>query len=418
MKNAYLEQVQQSTSLLEEDLKVSAAHLSPMSARGGGGARGGGRAPAVEVRVTGFWRWQSVVVPPNALVVHTRRGHKEPLHCGLGLSFRFNPYTDAFLAVPAAMQTLIINANCICKERQGVVVQAYLQWEIDDFALAYRKLDLSDPYEPMRVTNAQLRQQAEATVKDTVAGMGIDEVLADKQPIMVELTRRLREVAEGREGKEGLGLRIVTVQIKEAIVSSSALWESLQRSFRAEREEVARLAELESASRVEARQREEVLVKERAEQARKQEMARLKAQVESESFDLAQRERARRAEVEAANAVAMAAQEEVTLKAREALKALEAQAAREEAARALEAELLEARARLALEAERVALAQNITPEQLRERLISLLPQIARELPKPTELRVYEGGQGAQVAQLVEGLMGALERAARGAGEVR
>src|SRR3954447_21316196 len=34
----------------------------------------------VDYRITGWWFWKSVVVPPNVYVVHTRRGHPEPLH--------------------------------------------------------------------------------------------------------------------------------------------------------------------------------------------------------------------------------------------------------------------------------------------------------------------------------------------------
>src|SRR5437879_4255601 len=34
---------------------------------------------AIAYRVTGFWRWKTVVVPPNVYVVHTRRGHPEPI---------------------------------------------------------------------------------------------------------------------------------------------------------------------------------------------------------------------------------------------------------------------------------------------------------------------------------------------------
>src|SRR5439155_21270490 len=90
-----------------------------------GGPVGGN---AVDVRVSGWWRWQNVVIPPNAYVVHTRRGRAEPLHCGLGISFRFDPVTDSFLVVPSAMQTIIINANCICREKQGILVQGYGQW--------------------------------------------------------------------------------------------------------------------------------------------------------------------------------------------------------------------------------------------------------------------------------------------------
>ena len=402
MDNEYLKQVQQSTVLLERDLKTN-KKASPMLSVSSN-AQQAPLTPAVEVKESGFWKWRSVVVPPNALVVHTRRGHKEPLHCGLGLSFTFNPYTDAYLAVPAAMQTLIINANCICKERQGVMVQAYLQWVIDDFNLAYQKLDFSDPYEPMRVTNTQLRQQAEATVKDTVAGMGIDEVLADKQPIIEELTRRLREVAEGREGEGGLGLRIVTVQIKEAIVSSASLWQSLQQAFRSEREEIARIAKLESASRIRSREHEETLKTEQLEQQQRRERERLKMELSAQTFDLEQAEKVRRAELEAKSAVEVAEREEVILKAQAALEAQKSQLERAEALETLRHELSCAREHLKLEAERLELARLVTPNQLKEQLISSLPQIAQALPQPKEMKVYEGGQAVQLTQLIEGLM--------------
>ena len=103
---------------------------------------------AIGYRVTGFWRWKTVVVPPNVYVVHTRRGHPEPVTLGLGTSFRFDPATDAFLLIPASMQTIVINAKCITSVRQGVLVQAYVQWIIDDLATAYRRLDFSDSDRP------------------------------------------------------------------------------------------------------------------------------------------------------------------------------------------------------------------------------------------------------------------------------
>src|SRR6185369_8770835 len=124
---------------------------------------------AVEVRVTGFARWKTVLVPPNAFVVHTRRGRAEPLHVGLGVSFRYNPATDSYLVVPGAMQTILINAYCICRELQGVLVQAYVQWIIQDFSTAYRRLDFGDAEDPMRLVNLQLKEQAEAAIKDKVS---------------------------------------------------------------------------------------------------------------------------------------------------------------------------------------------------------------------------------------------------------
>jgi hypothetical protein len=275
--NDYLNQVLAEQACVEDELRPRRGAAAPPAAPAPGGAvrfkKGIGatreeaeedhdkavgtrHVSALDYRIRGFWRWKSVVVSPNVYVVHTRRGHAEPLHIGLGVSFRYDPVTDAFLVIPAAMQTLLINARCICAERSGILVQGYVQWIIDDLRTAYRKLDFSDPADPMRIVNVQLREQAEAAIKDKVATMGIDAVLADKQPIIEELTHRLRAVAEGSRDNEssGLGLKIVTVQIKEAVVSSTRLWENLQKPFRAEREKLARMAEMEVQEEIACRE--------------------------------------------------------------------------------------------------------------------------------------------------------------------
>src|SRR5262249_55797387 len=246
-------------------------------------------------------KWKTVVVPPNFYVVHTRRDHAEPLHVGLGISFRFNPYTDAFLVIPAAVQTLLINARCICAERQGVLVQGYLQWVVEDIRPAYRRLDFADPRDPMRIVNIQLREQAEAAIKDKVATMGIDDVLSDKQPIIEELTHRLRAVAEGSregDGTSGLGLKIVQVQIKEAVVSSKRLWENLQMPFRAEREKLARLAELEAQQQIAKQELAIRQARETAEMETERQLAQVRAAQERERYDREQAEAARRLRVE------------------------------------------------------------------------------------------------------------------------
>ena len=200
----------------------------------------------IPVRQTGFWIFTQIIVPPNVYVVHTRIGRPAPVTIGMGLSFRYNPYTDAYLVVPAAMQTIGIVANSISREKQGINVLAYVQWQINDFSVAYRKLDFSDMRDPLGIVNAQLREQAEAAIKDKIATMSVEEVLTDKEPIIAELTARLKAVAEGRgdDADEGLGIKIVTVQIKEALVSSQRLWEDLQAPFRYEQEKTARISYL------------------------------------------------------------------------------------------------------------------------------------------------------------------------------
>ena len=215
----------------------------------------------LRVRETGFWIWKRVIVPPNAYVVHTRIGRKEPVTLGLGISFNYNPYTDAYLIVPAAMQTIGVVSNCISKEKQGLNVLAYVQWQIAEFAIAYKKLDFSDSSDPLGIVNAQLREQADAAIKDKIATMSVDEVLTDKAPVIEELTRRLTEVSEGRvrgsnADDEGLGIKIVTVQIKEAYVSSQSLWENLQAPFRHERERIAQLSYLDFQEEIRRKQLE------------------------------------------------------------------------------------------------------------------------------------------------------------------
>jgi len=252
----------------------------------------------IKVRETGFWLWKNVIVPPNAYVVHTRIGRKEPITLGLGVSFRYNPYKDAYLVVPAAMQTIGVVANCITKEKQGINILAYLQWQIDDFSVAYRKLDFSDLRDPLGIVNAQLSEQAEAAIKDKISTMSVEEVLTDKAPIIEELTTRLKTVAEGRGGEkdEGLGIKIITVQIRESLVSSQRLWQDLQAQFRHQQARAARVSELTMQAEIrqkelETRQANEIgeaetrVAIERIKQSRETEAANLRISEEMTRFN-------------------------------------------------------------------------------------------------------------------------------------
>ncbi len=313
-ENTYLQQVLEEQAAVDRQLKRSKAPAPPMALAAPApapaipGMLGSTHLPtggkAVDYRITGFGIWKSVIVPPNAYTIHTRQGHPQPIHMGKGISFRFNPLTDAFLIIPASVQTILITAKCICIERQGVMVQAYVQWIIEDIQTAYWKLDFSDVEDPMGIVNLQLREQAEAAIKDKVATLSIDEVLSDKQPIIEELTHRLQTVAEGSSEiapsgrSEGLGLKIVTVQIKEAVVSSTQLWQNLQAPFRAEREKMARLAQLESEREIKARELENRLESDRNELNATTEIEELRAQQARIKYDRDQAEALRRSQLE------------------------------------------------------------------------------------------------------------------------
>jgi hypothetical protein len=458
-RNTYLDQVVAQQQRLEQDLRSApraaasygAEAPAPPPAPGsvGGGTRSRARpqavaAPAepaghaVDVRVTGFGRWKTVVVPPNAFVVHTRRGYAEPRHVGLGISFRYRPATDSYLVVPGAMQTIVISAYCICRELQGLLVQAYVQWIIQDFSIAYRKLDFSDPVDPMRLVNLQLKEQAEAAIKDKVATMRVHEVLSDKQPIIEELTARLRGVAEGEGGSDtGLGLRIVTVQIKEAVVSSSRLWENLQKPYRSEQGQLARLAELAAEEAVAEREMAAARLRETQHIETERELSELRDRSEAVSFDRAAAERVRRAVREQEDERQLAELQSETN--RHALH-LERERHAEEAEMArlrldqehelqqlgLSAELAMARSRaeaehdgalLELERERIrgSIDNSQSAANLQAQLIEALPEIVAKLPKPTELRSVSinGADSTTVAGLIAELgtvVGALRAA--------
>lgn len=435
VSNDYLNQVQEQQQRLEVDLRARKRMMSPPPELPPPPQRNAAASPivdvraanAVDVRITGFWRWRTVIVPPNAYVVHTRRGHAEPLHIGLGVSFRYNPATDSFLVVPGVMQTILINAHCICRELQGLLVQGYVQWIIEDFATAYKKLDFTDVEDPMRVVNVQLREQAEAAIKDKVATMSIDAVLSDKQPIIEELTARLRQTAEGAGSDKGLGLRIVTVQIKEAVVSSGRLWESLQKPFRAERERVARLAALETEQAISRRELEVERERERERVEVDSELNKLRAGKDAETYDREQSERLRRQQREEDDARKLAVErhqstlhnsklDEERLAVESALAALEhqAQATRRRREAQLDVELLDvqraadnrqARAELELLEQREGVINGLSPANVQARMLELLPTIAEKLPKPHELRsVAIGGVGVQDGQALASLV--------------
>ncbi|MFB4319571.1 SPFH domain-containing protein [Actinomadura sp. 21ATH] len=453
--NTYLEQVVAQQAELEGDLRarrgpaapggppqMAAAAPAPRGSRSsrpsgalgkrqralgaGDPASGSGGPGPVDVRISGFWRWKNVLVPPNAFVVHTRRGREKPLHIGLGVSFRFNPATDSFLVVPGATQTILINAYCICKELQGVLVQGYVQWIIQDFAVAYRKLDFGDDQDPMRLVNLQLKEQAEAAIKDKVSTMGVRDVLSDKQPIIEELTARLRAVAEGEAdaADEGLGLRIVTVQIKEAVVSSSRLWENLQKPYRSEQAQLARLAELEAEEAIAQREMAAGRLKETQRLEHERELAELRARNEAGRFDTEVAEKLRRTRREHDDAREVAELETETT--RHALRmerdrhAEEAETGRLRIERErelkrleLDGELETARARAALRHEqamleverdqaRAAIENARTPASVQAELIGALPGIVERLPAPAELRsvTIGGTDQTSVAGLV------------------
>jgi flotillin len=276
-------------------------------------------------------------------------------------------------------------------------------------------------------------------------------VLTDKLPIIEELTQRLRLLAEGTStgpGQSGLGLKIVTVQIKEAVVSSTRLWENLQKPFRAEREKIARLAEVATQQQIAARELESRQAAASAEMEMERRLAERRATIDQERHDREQTERGRRyhQEQEAEQqALAERNQTEVARKAAElelALKELELSASRVEreiesirrqagldeakqdqerrrtlAALQLEDECSKAQAaraerEVALLKARREVENDLSEGRIKEQLIERLPEIAAALPKPAEFRAVsittDGSGAGPLLGFIAGALGLAE----------
>lgn len=450
-ENTYRQQVLQEQEEVARQLKRNSIN-APQSLASGSNIRGITQTnKAIDYRITGFWFWRSVVVPPNVYVIHTRQGKSEPIHIGMGISFRFNPLSDAFLVIPSSVQTILINANCISIERQGVLVQAYLQWIIGDIKIAYWKLDFSDPADPMGIVNLQLKEQAEAAIKDKVATMSIDEILSDKQPIIEELTRRLKAVAEGSREDSGtsggLGLKIVTIQIKEAVVSSTRLWQNLQAPFRAERERLARLAELASHQAIAAQELENQITSQRSELNAQSELEQLRSEQDRRKYDREQSENQRRHSLEQEAARQKLLEENQTIQARNEAKlalvlqelelekrkitaeieqveqqmqldAVERQKELAKITAELEikerynlAEFTQKRRELVLAKQQQDIENDLSATYLQSELIAKLPEIAENLPTAQEQRTTiiatDGKEGGGMTQLLTFVASAL-----------
>jgi hypothetical protein len=234
------------------------------------------------------------------------------------------------------------------------------------------------------------------------------------------------------------------------VVSSTRLWENLQKPFRAERERLARMAELDAEQQIARQELANRQARETAELDHERLMGRLKADQEREVYEREHAEAARRLELEQAAEQQAIAQRTATEKTRReadlelALKQMELdqrRLAEEVTALRRQVELERARAELetvkvgaALEVEnlthqakaqreerdlallkvRRTIENDVTDPLLRSRLIEMLPQIARSLPKPDELRAVtiNGDQGsgplvgflASIMQVVQGAM--------------
>jgi hypothetical protein len=252
--------------------------------------------------------------------------------------------------------------------------------------------------------------------------MSVQEVLTDKEPIIEELTTRLKTVAEGRSQgdravDEGLGIKIVTVQIKEALVSSQRLWQDLQAPFRYEQEKAARISYLVAQDEIRKKELENRQFTETSEAQTMVEIERIKQSKQTEAVELRLAEETQRFTREQETLrQKIQLEEQTTLTRRESEQRLLAQAAQAEQQRKLEMlsqTQVEAIERTRLDAEASARQKTLQVEQaLQElaeetRLAEMNAQAEQQrIERETTLRRQESEFKLLLQDLADRLQGA------------
>ena len=165
------------------------------------------------------------------------------------------------------------------------------------------------------------------------------------------------------------------MQIKEAVVSSTRLWENLQKPYRAEQNQIARLAELNAAEIIAARQALNDLKRGEREQEDARKLAAQRDETQRHAIGLEQERHAQEVEIGRLRIELDHMLQQLKLDYE-----LATTTARAENSHAVQL----------LDIERTKLRQEISNDQspaaIQARLIGNLPDIVSKLPKPNELK--------------------------------
>lgn len=353
-----------------------------------------------------------VAVEPDEYVVHYRRGQVQNL--GRGLSFLCLPY-DTYLKVPSTIRDINFCADQITKEKQGVRVQGFLAYKIENFELAYQSLDLKakamkilpqcaenieetsydkktkekiiplDPGDPMAKTDLVLRRLAESVVRHEVSNKTVEAMISERETVIQSMREQLQKTVGD------WGITIDTIEFTEVWVRSKELFQSLQAEYRNEMRRQAAISDAETNRSI----AEKRLETERKIASLAAENDRLKRLKESQEQKLAeQAEISDRSEVESLKVESERERERQRLEAERNLDELrrrqefEARAAQIEHSKQEELLKIETQLAEAAEVHRLELDRRTKAKELKERALETA-RLMQEKSKQVELEALE-----------------------------
>lgn len=183
-----------------------------------------------------------VNVAPNEYVVHTRLGKIK--NQGLGKTFFFMPFIDSFVKFSITPRKINFYADNITKEKQGVAIDGFLIWSIEDGEKAYKKID---SYDVCAIDNLslQLIDISVSIARNAISNMTLEEVLTNREILVEKLFVQLASIIGD------WGLKIEAMEIKEVRVLSETLFESMQAPFRNEQLKLAEHSRLKAKEEIE-----------------------------------------------------------------------------------------------------------------------------------------------------------------------
>jgi regulator of protease activity HflC (stomatin/prohibitin superfamily) len=242
-----------------------------------------------------------VSINPDEFVIHYGRGGRIK-HTGRGVSFFCWP-GETYIAVPSTIRDVNYVADQITCEKQGVRVQGFLAYRIDDFQLAYQTLDLKsrsarvlmsaekcieatdystktsettynlDPNDRLAKTDLILRRLAESVVRHEVSNKTVEQMIGEREAVIESMKEQIAPTVAK------WGLVIETIEFTEVWIRSKTLFQDMQAEYR---NEVRKKAE-QSTCETERQVTETRLENER-------EIARLNAEAQREERIVASRE--------------------------------------------------------------------------------------------------------------------------------
>ena len=197
-----------------------------------------------------------VSINPDEFVIHYGRGGRIK-HTGRGVSFFCWP-GETYIAVPSTIRDVNFVADQITSEKQGVRVQGFLAYRIDDFELAYQTLDLKsrsakilmsaekcmeatdyttktsetifklDPNDRLAKTDLILRRLAESVVRHEVSNKTVDQMIGERETVIDSMKEQIAPTVAK------WGLTIETIEFTEVWIRSKTLFQDMQAEYRNE----------------------------------------------------------------------------------------------------------------------------------------------------------------------------------------